>query len=693
MTPKSLHLRWTRQRSARPGVVIVIMLVAILLLAAVVFYVLNIGQHLDRRVRIQNASDATAIAAANTMARTFNTVALNNVATARMIGMINILDSLPMAIDFSVRDLSETELNDVEAERQVLEDQLDRGVVDEWAERMLRRMADPTEDGSVPDLDRELVELDTFFRTHPDFIPDMTHFNAPSGGQGSIWEAMYALDALSQLSLLWMPIVVQETSIDAGERLLGEDPERAQTFTLPIQADVPWDRGVFNDYERPVRFGLLPGSDDRLWADDTGQGFGQVDHTLVRRGPFDAVYGWRRTNGHGPHSGGHIPGPGAPPVGSTPSPGSEPTEYYVYGTHQWMQQQLPNWWRGGATYDRVTYWLDRISDYKLRYVFRDPTPRTIIRPEWEIDPETDNQRSNDGNEYTIYGIADGTEVDEQGNRIRINETFYIVVEIKSRIPNNPGNQADQGDTWQYIQRSGFSVPFTYWASGWQDPRNGPPFAIRSTTPVQWRQLNDFMWRASATYETEEDRSIGLPRTIEGYETLEDGTEIPIYVQHTVYWEMDFLFGGINIGPPVEVPNPYAGFDPNASDAPAPYDLIHDQMEYDFERNVSPYLRILGIGRHTNAPAFWPGRFGGGDPYDGMVGLSEALVFNNHSVDLWTPMWHGQLKPIEDYQGWVEMLRRSQDDSSDIPGLDTTELPNLQNYLQGLEPAADLMLSH
>lgn len=693
MTPTHLHLRWTRQRSARPGVVIVIMLAAIILLASIVFYILNMGQHLDRRVRVQNASDASAIAAANTMARTFNTVALNNVATARMIGMINILDSLPMAVDFSVRDISEQELNDVEAERQVLNDQLRRGVVDGWAERMLRRMADPLENSSVPDLDRELVEIDTFFRMNPDFIPDMTFYSAPSGGHGSIWEAMYALDSLSQLSLLWMPIVVQETSIDAGEVLLGENAEHAQTFTLPIQADVPWERGVFNDYERPVRFGILPGSDSRLWADSTSQGFGQVDDPLVRRGPFDAVYGWRRTNGHGPSGGGHIPGPGAPPVGSSPTAGREPTEYYVYGTHQWMQQQLPNWWRGGATYDRVTYWLDRISDYKLRYVYRDSTIRTIVRPEWEIDPETDNQRSDDGNEYTVYGIADGTELDDQGNRIDIHETFYIVVEIKSRTADNPGNPSEQGQTWDYIRRDGYTIPFTYWASGWQDPRRGPPFAIRSTTAVQWRQLNDFMWRASATYETEQDLSIGLPRTIERYETLEDGTQVPIYVQHTVYWEMDFLFGGINIGPRVEVRNPYEGFDPDAEGSPAPYDFVHDQMDYDLERNMSPYLRLLGIARHRNTPAYWPTRFGRGDPYDGMVGLAEAMVFNNHSIDLWTPMWHGQLKRIEDYQGWVEMLRAGAGDAGDIPSLDTTQLPELENYLQGLEPAADLMLSH
>lgn len=694
MNPTPIHILRSRQRSARPGIVIVIMLLGMLLLASVVFYIFNIGQHVDRRVRIQNASDAAAMAGANSMARTLNTVALNNVATARLIGMINVLDSLPMAIDFSVRDITEDTLDDVEAEHQALDWQLSEGVIASWTERMLERMASAQVDGSVEDVDRELVEIDTFFRNNPNFVPDMTNYSAPSGGQGSIWQAMFALDDLSELSLQWMPLVVQEMTIDAGERLLGDDVEVGQTFALPILPNVPWQRGAFDDFERPVRFGLLPGSDSRLWADTIQIGHGQVDDPIIRRGPFDAVYGWRRTNGSG-GGGGGIPGPGRPPLASGPSPPRDPTRYSVYGTHQWMQQQLPNFWRGGRSYDRVTYWIDRISDYKIRYLFDDPTIRTIIRPEWEIDVETDDERSDDGNEYTVYGIADGSMLDEQGDRIDIHETMYIVVEMKSRVEDDAGNPEDQGDTWQYIRRPGYNIPFTFWGGGWRDPRRGPPYRITTNTdaPVEWEQLNDYMWRASTTYETVEDNQIGLPLTVDYYVTQPDGTQYPVYVQHTVYWQTDFLFVGVNIGPEVEVPNPYAGFNRASEDAPAPYDFEHDMMDYDLDRNISPYLRLLAIGRHHNRPGYWPSRFGRGDAYDGMVGISEALVFNNHSIDLWTPMWHGQLKRVEDYADWVNLLDSQMDATNSVPGLDVTEFPNLINYLRGLEPAADLMLSH
>lgn len=679
-------------RSARPGVVIVIMLLGLMLLASIVFYVFNAGRQVERRMRTQNAADAAAMAGAGTIARGLNTVAMNNVATARLIAMINVLDSLPMAIDFSVQDLTEDQLDDVEAELQAINSQLDSGVSDDWMRRMLARMADPSVDDSAADIDRELTAIDSYFQANPNFVPDMTYYNAPSGDTGAIWKAMYALDALSELTLTWLPVTAQESAIDSGDELLSTSAVVGQSLIAPVMPTFPWMRGVFDDYERPVRFGLLPGSDGRLWADSTARGFGQVDDTTLRRGPFDAVFGWRRMNGTNGGSGGWVPGPGRAPIPTGAYGAFEPTRYSVYGPHQWMQQRMPYYWRRGQSYDRVAYWVDRIAERKLRYLWRGDDTLTILRPEWEIDPLLDDERSNDGNDHTIFGIADGTETDDDGNRIRIRETMYVVTEIKSSVPDNDGDAADQGVTWDYINRSSWNVPFVYIGRRWRDPRNGPPFGIGSTTGVSWTQLEDYIWRASATYTTYEDSSIGLPLQIDHYDTDANGNQIPVYVEHTVYWEMDFLLVGINIGEDVEVGNPYAGFNRNASDAPAPYDFVHDDMAFNDDNNTSPYLEYLGVARYNNTPLFWPSRFGN-QPYNSMVGVAEARVFNNHSRDLWTQMWHAQLVPVQDFAGWVDLLNTGQSDAADIPGLDASQLPDMIDYMKSIEPVADVMLEH
>ena len=98
-------------RSARPGVVIVIMLLGLMLLASIVFYVFNAGRQVERRMRTQNAADAAAMAGAGTIARGLNTVAMNNNAMARLIVQAGMVQEIPTAIEMYHNDLKA--VNDV----------------------------------------------------------------------------------------------------------------------------------------------------------------------------------------------------------------------------------------------------------------------------------------------------------------------------------------------------------------------------------------------------------------------------------------------------------------------------------------------------------------------------------------------------------------------------------------------------
>ena len=701
--------------SARPGVVIIIMLLALILLALMIFYVFNSGHHIERRVKTQNAADTAAIVGATVMARSFNTVAMNNFSITRMIGTINLLDSVPLAIEMAIGESGGGRLGDIEAVGLAVEDQLDRGVTNVWVRALLEDMVSPTGSSGFGDLWQDLNQLNDYFQANPDIVPNMTNYNPPSGDRGAIWEAMYGLDALSRLSLEWLPIVMQSSVVESGEVILGDNATVGQSLLVPILPNVPWERGSFNDFERPVRFGLLPGADERLWADSTSDGFGQIDHTVLRRGPFDAVFGWRWMNGHGgysiaPHqNSSSVPGPSSPPISSGGGfdPGGyvspvEPTWYRVYGVHRWMlRYTTPDGDNRHDYDDMVERLIDQMASIKLQYLFRDLETQMIHLPEWEIDYDSDNQRSNDSNEYSITGITEGTDLDENGEAIDVVSTGFVVAEMKSRIENDPGQPANQGVTWNYAQRTGYDLPFVYEAGGWHDPDTGPPYPIRDTDgneltneQLNWQKLDDWIWQAQFSYTVNQpDPDIGLTLPIVGTEPLPNGVEVPVYGEATVYWTVNFILVGIDIGPEVEVPNPYEGFDRNSEDAPAPYDLVHDDMDFDDDANTSPYLNVLGVARREARPLYWPGRFGRGLPHSDMVGIAEAHVFNNHSRDLWTQMWHAQLKPVENYEQWVEQLQQTQGDAGSVPNLSAEALPELADYLQSLEPVADVMLTH
>lgn len=644
------------------GAIMIIALIAVLLLAALVFYVFNIGQAANRRVVTQNAADASANAAAGQIARSMNTVAMNNVEISKQIALINVLDAMPLAVDLTVNDDTETPKDDLEALRIAVPAQLRSSVTDAWFRRTLEAM-----EIEVIDEDVQLQQLDDYFRNNPNDVMNMTFYNAPSGERGSIWQAMKAMSDISVSTMENYRLAAQRAATEVGQsNLPRQGRNAAEAGAIAIVEEMPWEQGVFDDFERPVMDGMLPLS---------------IDDEQYRRGPYDVIFGWRNLDGSsgGP---GNIPGPGSPPIMGPPSPATPSTMYRTYGTQSWMIGHVPD-----RPYHRLRYWVQIISNIKAQYCWNSPWSgdlRTVIDPEWEVDVDRDNERSQDANDESVYEIV-------ADDRSRVRETLYVVAEIKSRIPNDPGSPAMQGRQWNYINRPGVARPFLLRRGGWRDPRNRPPMAIRSSTAVNYRRVNNHIWHASGTYLTNPysitlggDPEISLPPKQAGVDP--DGN--PIYEAQTVYWEIDFMLVGVNVGPEIEVRNPYEGFSPNNGDAPRPVNLVHTLMDHDDHRARQDYLTVFAAAQQDDVSSFWPSRFDNGKPYPHQVGIAQAKVFNNHSWDLWTQMWHAQLEPVTEFDNWASRL------SSYPNNAPNQELAaELQTYFEAIAPLADVMLSH
>lgn len=671
------------------GVVMVIALIAIVLIASLLFYVINTGRSIQGRIVTQHTADAVAIGGASQVARSMNTVAMNNVETAKLIATVSLLDGLPLAVDMSITDATEQELGDTDALGQSVSAQLRAGVVDPWFASMLRTMigGGGEDQQSVTSEQRYLRELDDLFRSQPDLIPEMTWYKAPSGQMGKMHQAMRSMDAHSRAVMQ----TLGETALSAATRsaqadLGNTDPDNAGLL-LPANPSIPWRRGVFDDFERPVKFGLLPGQDKRLVVDSIARGFGQIDDEATQRGPWDALFGWRTTDRIVADPPDRLRGISFPPKtypGSSTTP-RNPEKYYVFGPEFMLLRVLPP-----RQFSRLREHLWTLYSIKANYLWPGTTLRTVLDPDWEIDIDHDDERSTDRNSDYAYGF----------DRADIRETAFVVGEIKSRLPNEQGHPGRRGLTWNTISGPGRrSSPFVIYRGGWSDPRNGPPITINPRFikgSPSWRRIQDHVWRLSAVYETDPadptrggDPSIGLPPKRIGT----DANGNPIYAAQKVYWEIDFMLVGVNVGKDVDVHNPWEDFDRNSPDAPAPIDFNHELVQPNDSNTRRQYLTFLGVARQSSRPEFWPTRFNGGRAYPYNTAIAQARIFNNHSFDLWTQTWQAQLEPVTRFNDWVDQADQAVTAAQTAPGLDPGEVADMARYLGSVRTLAPVMLNH
>jgi len=616
----------------------VITLLAIILLAALIFYVMNLGQSTNARLNAQHAADTTAIGGAAWIARTFNLVALNNTSMARSIAMINVTDPLPRAVNST--------LIDQEALGDILQSQLSRGVPGDY----LRNAFIEVQNGVTGEIEM-LRELDQYFNQGGFDVTRITHYDGPDG-VGAAWRSLYAMDELNQAAMEDLGALAQLNATSAGlVNLRGDSTDDRGVLLLPVEPQIPWQRGTFDDFERPVRNGLLP-----IESDDP----------TIRRGPWDAVYGWRIFDNSSEYwqsgtASGNVP-IGSGSQGGYRNRDPDPDQYHTYGPQTWLLGRM-GWLRSnGLRYSRFArgwgghhvvgstyYWLDHMANINLDYLWPGTDAQQAIDPVWEL------------------GFAAAVGLGESGS---VNHTRYLIVEIKSRFPRTDPRFGSDG-SWAYARTPGTESPRVYYGSGWVDPRG-------------WGvdQPVSHIWRDEWDYTTFQDPEIGIELQLD-----EENNPIP----QPVYRVDHFMFAGVEHGDESDVRNPHNFTDRGA--LPAPIDLVHDEVPINEDRRGIDRLTFLGVAQQRHRALMWPGRFTSASPYPYAVGIAQAGVFNNHSFDLWTQMWHAQLETVEPVDQWTAIMERDADAAGQNTDLSAEEYDRLQRYLDSVQPLGDLMLSH
>ncbi len=648
-----------------PGVIMIITLLAMMLLVALILFVLNIGEQVNRRVSVQDSADATAIAAATWTARSLNTVAHNNINIARTIALINVLDAMPQAA-WNVED-------ETKAFGESLEGQLARGIG--GGPRDLEDVVTALLEQLRNELQQTLDEVEPvaeFFNVRD--VRDITHHNRG----GALWRQMYAMDEMNQTIMENLAVVVQRNAADAGQTTL-PDISRvdAGLMVLPLEPKLPYERGEFNDFQRPVVHGQLPPG---------------IDDARTRRGPWDAVFGWRdrqATRSGGEYVPGDVDGvsgggggPGASGTGGNEGRhvGGEVavTGYRTYGPRGWLLRRVDDFNRDHLPHTRLAMWVREISEIKLNQLW----------------PGVTEHFGHHHNTEWVSSFEEAKAIGEAYHNTRqlprVLQTAYFMVEIKSKHPIGHARFMDEG-TWA---ATGNSPRIEYFG-----PQNGPNHGTAHNSATGgfagWydmdrfnlERLNDYVWRHQWEYSVNWDFTIDIEPQLDA--VTAEPTPQPVY-RYDYY-----VFAGANTDWDKQPENPWAGFNPNASDAPAPMNLDHGVLDFNRDAQRWQFLSYLAVVRNADNPQAWPSRFRGGRPSPNLVAVAQAKVFNNHSFDAWTPMWHAKLEPVSQHTGnpgisdWLAVL-----ENGDAPqGVSTEEIDTFFGYLESITTLAPVTLTH
>ena len=677
-------MRASRIRRFHSGQVFVVVLLGVSLLAGLVFYVINVGDQVDRRVVMQNSADATAISGAAWMARCMNVVAMNNVAQTRMLALIPTLDAFPLSVEMAHEE--------VDAWVQCVTNQLQRGVTDPHLEEGLESLRDRLE--RQRDI---LAPMDQLFNSTVD-VEAVTNWP-----DGELWRAAESMDLFSQAIAVTAGDQAQATGVLAQKNAAryGQLDHAEVAFVVPVLPQLPAVRTSYNDFELPVKTGLIPDDLNRGWPS------GKLPHH--RKGPYDRLFKWRDyvylntyandrwvpgQPGHGAirgsqgnvSIGGRRVGQSARGHTSNPSGhwaqrvvGRTIVDYRVYGPYEWMRRRVQgyarNSWASG-TYSAGqladTFFHEyhrKVADIKLDYMWGSHDPKYIHYPQW----------SDAAGAVIDYPAALTIAAD---NRNRITRTMFYLVETRSRYEKGT---ADWMTPDSYVSNG--KAPVAIWVNGWQDPAT---WGIKKT--------DDWVWEDQYFYETTEDKDIGIKLT------LDPTTRQPIWEK--VYMVAQYVFGGIDVGGEVEVSNPARGSTRDDSgccpcDMPAPilmdislgdYDISQPHHDLGVRRDVFTYL---GVAATSNRPKVWATRFGSPSPYPNTVAVAQSTIFNTASWDLWTPDWKSKLVPVTQWEDWMQRMDEGAPDAADSGGLvEVEDVTEIHEYLSRFDPnMVDRMMNH
>jgi len=636
---------------SRRGQVLVMALLVISLMVGLIFLVYNTGDYINHRLAMQNVADSVAISGAGWIARSMNVIAMNNCAQARMIGLVPVFDSLPLASEIGL-------LNVIAYEKMMLN-----------ALAKLPRDADPNVRKNLEAILRALraekkilIGLNSTFNGDLDMMM-VTHWKVEGMGEadpphGSMWRTMKALEDFSYVTWQSSAVLAQANAVRFGEAN-GADV----AVLLPMTPMLPAKVGEYSDF-KPVIDGSFEMADDwwRMYPKGPGMGGTIPDMSYpYRLGPWATLFWWRWYGGGA--SGVFLRGASAP-IGPMlePPPAEEFTDTRtgIRSGHRQDGKITQDPWEtyGPFTwaFNRVYWMLDftvplsnmheifvRIAEAKESYAFATPVAlKTVHRPEWVC--------LGSFGEALVYYVASNAPILDQYSRGIHKTTWVHISSARETIP----GEKNIGDIETSIEEY----------DGWVDMRGGRP------------ELGPSIWG------TEEDVEVPVPPGADNPEG--NKTE-------TIHLIDYYVFGGIDIGGDVDVRNPFNWDEQEVVNLPKP--LLFDTgpvSEYEYVYNPSEPTRndrvfgFLGIVRDDVKARVWPGRFRDISPLGGVVVLAQSKLFNNTSWDLWTQDWQVQLMPICRWEEWTRELVVGQWELGYVQGVvDEGEYNKIMWYLGNL----------
>ena len=657
----------------RRGQVLVILLLSMAVLVGLVLFVFNLGDQVNRRLELQNAADSAAISGASWLARCMNTIAMNNLAQARMIALVPILDALPLAVEMTLKDVESWEQMLDGLARQINSSSLpsnkkERAILSQAIANMITVYDRGS--GSATMSKTDLLKDANSALTDGFEMEDITHWP-----DGELWQAAIALGEISQATAESAGELAQQNAVRFA-RASGADA----AFLLPALPALPYQEGDFESFA-PVMIGRLqldcdtdelplpqtaefesPVSNwtsryqfdfDRYNADPIGgaipyESSDQVGPQFApyRLGPFFKLFGWRdevydfenavRTPTNPGIDGGMTGITGSNRQGGWfPSfwdPEPEVVGYHSYGPFGWALSRVARLTELWDTHFRRH--LREIAVIKLGYMFEGGPVKSMHYPEWI----TDYARA-----LQIGNSQPGRIKETRMYRIR------IISSVERDSPDWLGEttvkdpQGNDVTTPTYI--STHLDPEIRWWRYWKDPAEFGGTRL-GTLGIWEKQYQSTV-------------SGRLPQI-----GLGDGI-------HTLH-NLDFwIFIGVDVGEDVEVSDPSKGRGPG--DGPRP--ILLDTVDGDYEPDEAgrsdgdigarrAFFTYLGVAGKGNKARAWPTRFASASPHDQMVALAQARLFNNESWDLWTQTWQAKLVPVtrfgpaEDGLSWKSAMNEA-----------------------------------
>jgi len=627
------------------GAIMVIALLSLVLLAALVFYIFNVGHHVAKRVETQNAADNAALSGGRWMARSFNTVASNNVEMARLIALAGILDAVPLAIGHTLED------------QNAILDALDRqnrsGYGDDfWVEREIADVVEPNFVRQV----NFLTPLNELFNEGSYDLARMTFYQSSGGSRGELWRAIEALADVNRATMDNLGILAQQSAYRGAQISQREGGKAAGGLLLPWVPDVPWEEGAFDDFESPVAEGQLPD--------------GQNDPEF-NRGPFDVLFGQRRW--------GRISGEIFSNLDEDARHSSDALGWIVPPrTRQFERADVESYLTTG-TYEQLLSQISSLAEASERdrdgrrrstrnSFYKAPTPPTVLDEQSPLAPSLWGDRITFAANQKINAAFPGT---ASINQVVYDPDWVTDYRAAEAIQDSGAQRIVYG---LYLglefRRIKTGTDFTFsnpelinWGLHRADTNVLAPPTVGATALLQ---ISDHVWREELPQSDDPD--------------FEEGDTQ--YLNYLVWL-------GINVGEEVEIRNPYNFTAQDRGGMPGPVNFTVDDFPPD-AAETRDALKLFGVAHQPREASFWSERFDEGRTDDTMVAVAQAQVFNNHSWDLWTAMWHAQLTPVDGLDDWMTALEDPQS-LEEMPWLEEEDLDAVTAYLQAAKPLMDLML--